>query len=577
MKLQSKLLAANNHPYFCFGIKGLICLSFSKFKLLHPIFRSTIIRGAIEHYKISEDDIENEIATSLPYWLGIDENSAKCMLQDYMITSREPAFGEPGPKDLPDAISFLLQASLPLTLLYPWVDPKLATPSPDVSDRGNVDAFDSDSALDDSSTVIATLDSNSNTFSYLYYNHTYDSVESQCHINAPKSLQPSNYDRFLDSFNIPNNDYFNESGDIIECNDILDMEKALYKGNKLDNISTENTSQSKDLSAENKIYSDQYLNNDGVDLSEFPLLSSTCAPPATLISAMAPKAQDIFCNDSLKAQEATFPNKLKGSLNITTQTPHYLSGSAPTTSWTDNDVLKSGMSISSNMAPNKYGDQNRFQGYSGCYFSQGYHYDTQQISNNAFKSTQVKGKAKAEPNTSIAAEATATSMTGAISQGESKGKAKVFDISNTTTAPANAASFYYPGLPPMYTFNSLQSNVQGESLSQACPPKRKRGRPRKDTSVVIDANGHAAIRATDNGPSHGAASARAENAIAGNKPKRAKKMAQPRAAPKMNAFVAASNARAAAQAARAAPISTTLGSTVDAAEGVVARDFAAKS
>ena len=153
------------------------------------------------------------------------------------------------------------------------------------------------------------------------------------------------------------------------------------------------------------------------------------------------------------------------------------------------------------MSKGRYGDLHGYQYNRGFHYNHNYNYNPEPINNTATKTTHATAKEIARLKSKLATTATAIAEPKAIPKG--KGKAHVVEPNYTTTVPANAASFYYDGLPPSYTYNSIESNVRISaaieaaavaearegSPSQTGLPKRKRGRPRKEVSVVINEKG----------------------------------------------------------------------------------------
>ena len=453
----------------------------SEFKLLHPTFRSTIIRAVIEREGISEDDIEQELATPLPYWLGIDENSVKCVLHDYMIMSREPTFEGPNDHDFKEALSFMHHASLPLPLLYPWTDFEATL--------NNADGLDNDYATDQgaASNIYNTFDYGDPSYNGYFYDHpNIKSFDGGYQCNPP--IQP-----------------------------IIDLQDPSFTSDQ--GCYNDCLSQPEDLLAQTGLYGEDYFNNVRTGETALSCLPDAYAASAALTFDQQPSSTNLQAPDvAMSAMSAGPPVKVCPKASQCSPTP------LPSTSWADNNLPMQGMAVPYYMRKGQYGDIHGHQYNHGFYHNYNYSYDT---------GLTAAGPSSASADKTFATSTTTVEKTQA--KNKDKGKAK---LSNTAITANNSnikstGDACYAGLPRSYTFNSLESTMPSPAQPMVAtmqsglrhgvgppePPKRKRGRPRKEVSVVVDANGTASVLTTGGGRR------RAGPSGEGPKTKRAKKTA----------------------------------------------------
>ena len=461
--------------------RGRLMINNSEFKLLHPTFRSTIIRAVIEREGISEDDIEQELVTPLPYWLGIDENSVKCVLHDYMVMSREPTFEGPNDHDLTEAVSFLHRASLPLPLLYPWTDSEANLHN--AGDLDNGYAIDKGAA----SNVGITFDYGdplNNEYVYGEPNITTFEGGYQC----SSSLQP-----------------------------VIDLQDPTFMSDQ--SCFNEYLSQPEDLSAQSGLYSEDFINNIKTDETAYSYLPTEYNAPAAL--AVDQSYSSTFLPASDFAMPVSSPVKLHLKSEHCSPIPPF------SNSWADNSVPMQGMSVPSCMSNGQYGDVYGHQYNHGFCYNNNYNYDV---------SSTAAGPSSVSADSSFATSAF-TSTASTINKNtqfkcKGKGKAKVSDATNTLDDSniKSTGDVRYAGLPHSFTYNSLESTTPSPAQpitgtahagpsAQPEPPKRKRGRPKKEVSVVVDKNGTASVRTSGGG------SSRSGPGRGGTKTKKAKKAA----------------------------------------------------
>ena len=375
--------------------------SISEFKLLHPTFRSTLIREVIERIGISENDIEQEFATSLPYWLGIDENLAKCMLQDYIVISREPTFEGPDAKDLFKAVSFLRHAILPLQFLYPWIDSEIAMQNAGDFNSANDNVFVNDDTLNIGNTVDGATGNIFDTVNIFGNVTNFDNVKTFDNANSFNNVDLSNNINTLDNVNAFDKAKSFDNGDILQNfnvtnnHNLSDNINIFNRYNISNNVNTFKYGNTCDDSA---LYNERPFSNDDLfsnsismgrcknttyqgdghfdphslpninpkdypilddktyrakhhpQSQQFPVKSNTyndeCINNNGIESSECPFTSSMFAAPASSVVSAdveaptavTAPATPANSIELETQTSHYSPNPLQVTSWADNDI-----------------------------------------------------------------------------------------------------------------------------------------------------------------------------------------------------------------------------------------------